>query len=55
MLSSIILSLVMTTSPATVTESHTLKLKEVGQRRGRRINSDTLDINEAGQRRGRRI
>jgi hypothetical protein len=55
MLSSIILSLMMTTSPVIMAESNTLKLEEVGRKRGERVNSEILDIKEVGRKRGERV
>jgi hypothetical protein len=55
MLSSIILSLMMTTSPVIMAESNTLKLEEVGGRKGRRVNAQSLESKEVGGRKGRRV
>ena len=54
MLSSIILSMAMSVSPAPVADAHNLDIQEIGERRGGlRINADNnLDIQEIGERRG---
>ena len=56
MLSSILLSVAMSVSPAPVADTHSLDIKQVGDRRGsRRLNNDnTLGIETIGDRRGSR-
>ena len=55
MLSSIILSLVMTTSPALITESNTLSIEEVGRKRGDRVTFKSLNVEKTGRKRGDRV
>jgi hypothetical protein len=53
MLSSLILSLAMSSSPAPVIESDSLIIDEIGRARGSvKINDSILDINEIGRARG---
>lgn len=54
MLSSIILSMAMSVSPAPIADTHSLDIQEIGRARGSmRINAEQdLDIKETGRARG---
>ena len=55
MLSSIILSVAMSTSPAVIADTSDFIIQETGRKRGDRISFQSLSIEKTGRKRGDRI